>query len=145
MGRYRCGLIRRNPQAGLSLLEVMVVLAVIVLIAGFATPRLMENFGRAKSRVAVVQIENIRSAVQLFQLDTGRVPSEAEGLGALLSAPQGLPNWQGPYVDSTDALLDPWQRPWIYRSPAGDRAFSITSYGRDGRPGGTNEDRDISR
>ncbi|WP_028031205.1 type II secretion system major pseudopilin GspG [Gemmobacter nectariphilus] len=135
---------KRNPTSGLSLLEVMVVLAIIALIAGLATPRLMESFGRAKSRAAQIQMENIRSAIQLFYLDTGRVPSEAEGLNALLAAPAGASNWQGPYVDRPETLQDPWQRPYIYRAPAGEKAFEITTYGRDGRAGGSSEDRDIS-
>lgn len=135
---------RRNAQAGLTLLEVMVVLAIIALIAGLAAPRLMDSFGRAKSRTAAIQMENLRSSVQLFYLDTGRYPSEAEGLSALVAAPQGVTNWQGPYLDGPDDLNDPWSRAYIYRSPAGDKAFDVTTYGRDGRAGGSSEDSDIS-
>lgn len=134
----------RNPKAGLTLLEVMVVLAIIALIAGLAAPRLMDSFGRAKARSATIQMENLRSAVQLFYLDAGRYPSEAEGLPALTSAPQGVQNWRGPYLDGPEDLNDPWNRPYIYRSPAGDKAFEITTYGADGRAGGTSEDSDIS-
>lgn len=135
---------RRDPRAGLTLLEVMVVLAIIALIAGLAAPRLMDSFGRAKARSATIQMENLRSAVQLFYLDAGRYPSEAEGLTALISAPQSAPNWRGPYLDGPQDLNDPWNRAYIYRSPAGDKAFEITTYGADGRAGGTNEDSDIS-
>lgn len=135
---------RRNPKAGLTLLEVMVVLAIIALIAGLAAPRLMDSFGRAKARSAIIQMENLRSAVQLFYLDAGRYPSEAEGLAALAAAPQGVQNWQGPYLDGAEDLNDPWNRPYIYRSPAGDKPFEIITYGADGRAGGTSEDSDIS-
>ncbi len=135
---------RRNHQAGLTLLEMMVVLAIIALVAGLAAPRLMDSFGRAKARTAAIQMESLRSAVQLFYLDAGRYPSEAEGLTALLTAPQGVQNWHGPYVDDTEDLNDPWSRSYIYRSPAGTKAFEISTYGRDGRAGGSSEDSDIS-
>lgn len=135
---------RRNRQAGLTLLEMMVVLAIIALVAGLAAPRLMNSFGRAKARTATIQMETLRSAVQLFYLDTGRYPSEAEGLHGLLNAPQGVQNWQGPYLDGPEDLNDPWGRAYLFRAPAGDKAFEITTYGRDGRVGGSSEDSDIS-
>jgi general secretion pathway protein G len=134
----------RNPQAGVTLLEVLVVLAIIALVVGLAAPRLMDSFGRAKSRTAAIQIENVRGAVQLFYLDVGRYPSEAEGLPALIAAPDGATGWVGPYLDGAEDLDDPWGRPYLYRSPAEDKPFSITTYGRDGRAGGTSEDSDIS-
>jgi general secretion pathway protein G len=135
---------RRDRQQGLTLLEVMVVLAIIALVAGLSAPRLMENFGRAKSRTATVKMESLRTALQLYYIDNGRYPSEAEGLQALLVAPQGLQSWQGPYVDGEESLSDPWGRAFGYRSPADTKAFEISTYGRDGRAGGTSEDRDIS-
>ncbi|WP_395541055.1 type II secretion system major pseudopilin GspG [Neotabrizicola sp. sgz301269] len=134
----------RNRKAGMTLLEVMIVLAIIALIAGLAAPQLMETFGRAKSRAATIEMEGLKGAVQLFYIDTGRYPSEAEGLEALLAAPAGVDNWQGPYLESADSLLDPWENRYLYRSPAADKAFEIMSYGRDGRAGGTSEDSDIS-
>jgi general secretion pathway protein G len=135
---------KRNRQAGLTLLEVMVVLTIIALIAGLAAPRMMDSFGRAKGRTATIEMENIKGAVQLFYLDVGRYPSEAEGLDALLAAPAGAENWQGPYLDGPDGLNDPWENRYLYRSPAGEKPFDITSYGRDGRAGGSREDSDIS-
>ncbi len=134
----------RNPKAGLTLLEVMVVLAIIALIAGLAAPRLMDSFGRAKTRTAAIQMENLKGAVQLFYLDVGRYPSEAEGLRALVAAPDGVDGWMGPYLDGDGDLKDPWERDYLYHSPAGVKAFGITTYGRDGRAGGTSEDSDIS-
>lgn len=134
----------RNPKTGLTLLEVMVVLAIVALIAGLATPRLMESFGRAKSRTAMIQMENLKGAIQLFYLDVGRYPSEAEGLQALVVAPQGADGWLGPYLESDADRSDPWERPFLYRSPADEKPFEITTYGRDGRAGGTREDSDIS-
>lgn len=135
---------KRNPRAGVTLLEVMIVLAIIALIVGFGAPRLMDSFGRAKSQSAEVSISNLRGAVQLYYIDTGRYPSDAEGLQALLAAPEGVTGWRGPYLDGTADLTDPWERPFVYASGGSDTPFTITSLGRDGQPGGSGEDSDIS-
>jgi len=133
----------RRRTAGISLLEIMVVLAIIALILGLAAPRLMGNFGRAKSMVAEAQLENVKGALQLYYIDLGRYPSEAEGLQALVAAPGGATDWRGPYVDSAEDLEDPWGRVLRYRSPGTNDAFDLYTYGRDGHPGGTEEDADL--
>ena len=133
----------RRHDRGVTLLEVLVVVAIIAMVATLATPRLMEGFGRAKSNAAVVAIQNVKVAVQLYRLDTGTFPTQADGLGALLSAPASVENWQGPYLEEED-LEDPWGREWIYRQPGQDGPFDLLSYGSDGQSGGTNEDSDIS-
>jgi general secretion pathway protein G len=134
----------RPRNAGLTLLEVMIVLAIIALVVGLAAPRLMSSFGRAKSQAAQIQLTNIRSALQLYYIDVGRYPSEAEGLGALLTAPSGAGNWQGPYIEDEGGIVDPWTRRYIYRFPGTGKAFDLLSYGRDGKAGGSSEDSDIS-
>lgn len=138
-----CRLPPRHRRSGISLLEIMVVLAIIALVLGLAAPRLMGNFGRAKSLVAEAQMENVKGALQLYYIDLGRYPSEAEGLLALLKAPAGAQDWRGPYVDSEKDLDDPWGRILRYRSPGTTGAFDIYSYGRDGHPGGDGEDLDL--
>lgn len=135
---------RRNPKAGLTLLEVMIVLAVIALIVGLGAPRLMESFGRAKSQAAEVSMANLKGAVQLFYIDTGRYPTEGEGLAALITAPQGVTGWRGPYLDGDADLMDPWGRGFVYAAPGASGPFSLTTLGRDGQPGGSGEDSDIS-
>jgi general secretion pathway protein G len=135
---------KRDGQAGLTLLEMMIVLAIIALIAGLAGPRLIENFGRAKSRAAAIQMTNLKGALQLFYIDAGRYPTEAEGLSVLLTAPSGVADWKGPYLEGDEATIDPWQRSYIYRSPASDGPYELSTYGRDGVAGGTREDSDIS-
>lgn len=134
----------RNTASGVTLLEVMIVLAVIALIVGFGAPRLMESFGRAKSQAAEVAMANLKGAVQLFYIDTGRYPSSDEGLDALLAAPADVAGWRGPYLDGTADLTDPWGRPFIYAAPGEAGPFALTTLGRDGQPGGTGEDSDIS-
>jgi len=135
---------RRNPQSGVTLLEVMIVLAVIALIVGFGAPRLMESFGRAKSQAAEVSMANLKGAVQLFYIDTGRYPTESEGLGALQAAPAGVTGWKGPYLDGDADMTDPWGRPFAYTAPGADGPFGLSTLGRDGQPGGSGEDSDIS-
>lgn len=135
---------KRVGEAGLTLLEMMIVLAIIALIAGLAGPRLIDNFGRAKSRAAGIQMTNLKSALQLFYIDEGRYPTEAEGLNALLEAPTAVTGWDGPYLDSADATIDPWQRSYLYRAPGTDGPYDLLTYGRDGVAGGTREDSDIS-
>jgi len=136
--------IRRNAKAGLTLLEVMIVLAVIALIVGLGAPRLMESFGRAKSQAAEVSMANLKGAVQLYYIDTGRYPSESDGLSALIAAPKDVSGWRGPYLDGDADLIDPWGHAFVYAIPGSAGPFGLTSLGRDGQPGGTGEDSDIS-
>lgn len=135
---------KRKSDAGLTLLEIMIVLAIIALVAGLAAPRLLESYGRAQGRSAQVQMTNIKGAVQMFYIDVGRYPTEAEGLDALLKAPAGVSGWKGPYVDDDKTITDPWGRRYIYHSPGTTKPFDLMTYGRDGRAGGTSEDSDIS-
>lgn len=136
--------ISRNPRSGVTLLEIMIVLAVIALIVGFGAPRLMESFGRAKTQAAEVSMANLKGAVQLFYIDTGRYPTEAEGLAALLAMPASVTGWKGPYLDGQADLTDPWGRPFLYAAPGASAPFSLSTLGRDGTPGGQGEDSDIS-
>lgn len=135
---------RRNRRSGLTLIEMMVVLAIIALIAGLAVPRLMSTFGRAKTQAAEVQLTNLKGALQLYYIDVGRYPAESEGLDALLTAPAGAEGWRGPYVDDQKDMTDPWNRPYLYRYPGSSGPFDLMTYGRDGQAGGTGEDADIS-
>ena len=136
---------RRHPRRGVTLLEMLVVLAIIALVIGFGAPRLMESFGRARSQAAEVALASLKGAVQLYYVDTGRYPPEAEGLAALLAAPAGVTGWRGSYLVGDEDLTDPWGRPLLDSAPgAGGRPFDLVTLGRDGQPGGSGEDSDIS-
>jgi len=132
------------PTSGLTILEVLVVLSIIALIAGVVAPRLIGFLGRAKSETAGLQIRQLGSAVQLFYIDLGRYPSNAEGLVVLVEAPAGDASWDGPYMASAEALVDPWGRDYAYEEPTDATGFGINSLGRDGARGGSGEDSDVS-
>ncbi|MGC1498095.1 MAG: type II secretion system protein GspG [Sulfitobacter sp.] len=107
----------KNPnwtkQSGITILEVLIVLAIIAMIAAVVGPRLIGYLGRAKSETASLQIDQIGNALQLFYIDTGRYPTDAEGLNVLVNAPPGDGSWQGPYLEKEDGLTDPWNRAYI--------------------------------
>lgn len=120
------------------------MLSIIALIAGVVAPRLIGFLGRAKSETAGLQIKQLGSAVQLFYIDLGRYPSNSEGLAVLVEAPAGDASWDGPYMDSAAALVDPWGRDYSYEEPTAATGFGIVSLGRDGARGGSGEDIDLS-
>lgn len=134
--------LKRKRDAGVTLLEVLVVVAIIAMVATLAAPRVLDGFGRAKSQTATVQLTNLKTSMQLFYLDVGRFPTEAEGLDALLAEPQGVNGWLGPYIDEP-GLTDPWGRRFLYQGPTDTSEFEVFTFGRDGQPGGNREDSDI--
>jgi general secretion pathway protein G len=136
-----CNVLKKDD--GISLLEILIVLAVIALIMGLVAPRVLDSFGRAKSQTAAIQMQNLKGAIQLMYIDIGRLPSESEGLALLMAAPSQLKGWRGPYLENETGLLDPWQRRYLYRQPGQNSEFDIFTLGRDGQNGGTKEDADI--
>ncbi|MBL1430374.1 MAG: type II secretion system major pseudopilin GspG [Robiginitomaculum sp.] len=132
---------KTNRQAGYTIMELMVVMLIIVVIVGLVAPRFIGQVGTAKTNAASVQIKNLSAAVEFFYLDTGRYPTSSEGLSALVSAPGGVQNWNGPYLK----LLpdDPWKNPYIYRS-LNSSQFIIKSLGADNKEGGDGQNRDHS-
>lgn len=99
-----------------------------------------------KPQIAKVQIKGIDVALQLFRYDTGRYPTTAEGLKALLQN-HGLKSWRGPYTagqEKPEIPSDPWGRPYVYRCPGDHESYDLLSYGRDGIPGGEGEAADIT-
>lgn len=133
----------REGQQGFTLVELLVVLAIIALIAGLAAPQVLRYLGSARTEAAIAQIRNIESALELFYIDNLRYPTSEEGLIVLAqSSPALAGRWKGPYLANAEALRDPWGNAYIYRY-ADDRVL-IMSLGRDGREGGSGEDRDIT-
>lgn len=133
-----------GPRTGATILEVLIVLTIIAMIAAVVGPRVIGYLGRAKSETAALQIDNLAEAVQLFYIDTGRYPTANEGLGVLVERPPGDSGWNGPYLQSEEALIDPWGRDYIYAPPEQDGVMEISTLGRDGVQGGGGEDADKS-
>ena len=134
---------RRRAQDGYSLLELLIVLAILGLIIAIAAPRVIGYFEASKAKAAKIQIANLVSALDLYKLSNGGYPTEAQGLKALVERPQGLATWDGPYLTRGDGINDPWGKPYIYKSPGAHGTFDIMTLGADGKEGGTGEDTDL--
>ena len=133
-----------QPQAGFSLIELLVVLAILGLLIGLVAPPVIRYFGRAKTDVAKVQIHDLESALDLYRLDLGRYPTQSEGLPALVEKPPGLDRWQGPYLKQKAVPTDPWGHAYHYRIPGEHGEYDLYSLGADDAPGGTGENQDIT-
>ena len=133
---------RSRSLNGFTLLELLVVLVIIGLLAGYVAPRYFSQVGKAEQKVARAQIDGFDKALQTYRLDMGNYPSTAEGLEALNTAPSGATKWQGPYL-SKAVPLDPWGRAYVYKSPGDHGEIDIESFGSDGQPGGTGKDADV--
>jgi general secretion pathway protein G len=129
---------------GFTLLELLVVLTILGLLAALAGPQLMGLLGGAKTKAAKLQIEQLETVLDLYKLDVGRYPSTAQGLAALFSRPDGVEEWNGPYLKKADGVLDPWNNPYHYRAPGEHGAFDIHTLGADQREGGSGEDQDVT-
>ena len=99
---------------------------------------------RQKAEAAKVQIERIGSALDLYRLEVGRYPSDSEGLEALVVEPVGVTTWNGPYLKKKEALMDPWGRLYVYRSPGEHGEYDLYTLGADNADGGDGENRDIT-
>ncbi len=133
-----------HNDGGFTLLELLVVLAIMGMLAAIIAPQVIKYLGSSRSQTAKVQVQNISAALELFKLDVGRYPSPDEGLKSLVSAPPGVPSWNGPYLKDTAALNDPWQTPYGYRIPGRKGEFDIFSFGSDHAEGGTGEAKDVT-
>lgn len=119
----------RRHEAGYTLLELLVVLAILGLLAAVATPQVLKYLDNAKFGTARTQVGNLALAADLFRFDVGRYPTSEEGLEALSVAPPGVENWNGPYIARGAGLTDPWGNAYRYRSPGEHGPFDIFSYG----------------
>ena len=132
---------REGQQNGFTLVELLVVMAIIALLAALVGPKLFPKLGQGKQSAAKAQIAMIGQALDQFRLDVGRYPSTQEGLNALMVNP-GVENWEGPYLQKA-LPLDPWGKPYQYQCPGTHGEYDMFSLGRDGSPGGDKEDRDV--
>jgi general secretion pathway protein G len=128
---------------GFTLLELLVVLVIIGMLAAIVGPRYFAQLGKSQVTVARAQIDVLSKSVDNFRIDVGRFPTAEEGLQALVVRPPSADKWNGPYLKK-EAPLDPWGHPYVYQVPGTKGDYAIISYGRDGQPGGSGEDADLS-
>jgi general secretion pathway protein G len=131
-----------SKNQGFTLLELLVVLAILGLLTAVVGPQVMKYLGSSKSQAARIQSKNIAAGLELFKLDFGRYPSAEEGLAALVKAPASDPAWNGPYMPDAAALKDPWGKPYIFKAPGDHGDVDVYSLGSDGLPNGTGEAKD---
>jgi general secretion pathway protein G len=136
--------VRRRRDAGFTLLEMLVVLAIMGLLAAIIAPQVLKYLGSSRTQTAKVQIQNIDAALQLFRLDVGRFPTQEEGLSAMVSAPPTAAGWNGPYLQKPSALIDPWGSPYLYKTPGRHAEVDVYTLGSDKAEGGTGEAADVS-
>jgi len=134
----------RQAEQGFTLVEMLVVIAIIGLIMGLIGPRVLNYMSESKVKAAKIQMQSFSSALDLFNLDAGRYPSTAEGLTALVRRTPGVAAWNGPYLKGGTVPNDPWNHPYIYRVPGVHGVYDIVSYGSDGQEGGGGTAADIS-
>lgn len=133
----------RKKEQGFTLVELLVVLVILALLAGIVAPRVTGYLGQARTGTARTQIEQLATAVELFNVDVGRYPTDAEGLGAIISQPSGLDGWSGPYLSKAELPLDPWKREYQYTTNAENIPFDIFTLGADNAAGGTDDAQDV--
>lgn len=127
---------------GFTLLELLVVMVIIGLLAGYVGPRYFAQVGKSEVKIAHAQIDAFDKALEAYRLDVGRYPTTEQGLDALMKQPSGVAKWQGPYLKKA-VPLDPWGKPYLYKQPGDHGDFDILSWGHDGKPGGQGDDADI--
>lgn len=130
-------------ERGFTLLELLVVLAILGLMAAIVGPQVIKYFGSSKTQTAAVQVRNVAASLELFRLDAGRYPTPEEGLGALMKAPPSVPIWNGPYLPQASALIDPWGNPYQFKAPGDHGEIDVFSLGSDKAVGGTGEAKDV--
>lgn len=128
--------------SGFTLIELLVVLVILTLLAGLVGPKVLDQLGGAKSKTARVQIGELEQSLDLFKLDVGRYPNDAEGLRALVERPSTVQGWNGPYMKK-GLPTDPWGAAYQYKNPGRNAGPDVFSLGSDGKPGGEGENADV--
>jgi general secretion pathway protein G len=133
---------------GFTLLELLVVVAILGILALYVAPKFMGAPDEAKINTAKMQIMGIETALKMYKLDNGNYPSTEQGLEALVQPPevgQLAKNWRkGGYLEKNNVPKDPWGNEYVYLSPGVHSDFDLISYGADGEPGGEETNADIN-
>lgn len=132
-----------RPARGFTLVELLIVVIVLGLIVGLMTPRYIAQFHRSKASIARSQFDSLRRGLESYRFDIGSYPTTEQGLDALLTRPEGVDRWQGPYVVDSSPQ-DPWGNAYHYKSPGEHGPYDLYSLGADGKTGGSGDDADIT-
>jgi general secretion pathway protein G len=124
-----------HREAGFTLLELLVVLAILGLLIGLVAPAVLHQLSGAKDKIAKQSIERLAGVLDLYELDVGSYPASDQGLQALISKPSDVTNWNGPYLKGEGLPNDPWGHPFQYRSPSArqNHPYDLYSLGPDGK------------
>ena len=129
--------------AGFTLLELLVVMVIIGLLAGYVGPKYFAQIGKSETKSARAQPDALSKSLDQYRLDTGHYPNNEQGLAALNTRPANEPKWEGPYLQK-NVPLDPWGKPYVYKQPGEHGEYDLLSYGKDAQPGGAAESADIT-
>ena len=131
----------RSAQArGFTLVELLLVLVILAVLAAVVVPKFTRRSEQARVTAASTEIANLGTALDAFEIDTGRYPTSSEGLKALLGQPGNTKDWKGPYL-KRNVEKDPWGNPYVYKAPGqhNSTGYDLCSFGPDGQEGGVDD------
>lgn len=135
--------VTKNRHLGFTLLELLVVMVIIGLLAGYVGPKYFQQIGKSEIKTAKAQIGALEQALDQYRLDVGHYPTSEQGLVALMSNSSNEKNWAGPYLKK-GIPKDPWGADYQYNAPGQHNEFDLFSYGKDGKAGGQEDAQDVT-
>ena len=135
--RRKCDSSRRRRERAFTLIELLIVVAILAVLAAVVVPKFTKRSEQARITAARTDIANLEVALDAFEIDTGRYPTTEEGIRALVEEPTDVKEWHGPYI-KRGVPNDPWTKPYVYRCPGqhNTTGYDLYSFGPDGQDGG---------